>query len=79
MKSIPAQQLEIKHDTITRQKLESIMRFDSGFQPYKYRDIRDQMWYGIPAYKNFTKKEINDIFKLQELKITKADKEWSTY
>ena len=70
---------EIKHDTITRQKLEAIMRFDSECQPYKYRDIRNQMWYGTPAYKNFTKKEINNIFKLQELKITKEDKEWSTY
>lgn len=62
-----------------KQKLEAIIRFDIENMPYKYRELHYMFFNGIKAYKDFSRKEIDESFKELELKITKEDKEWAEY
>lgn len=64
---------------LQKEKLEALIRFDIENMPYKFRDLHDMFFGGIPAYKDFTGKEINESFKEYELEITEEDKEWATF
>jgi hypothetical protein len=63
----------------TKQKLEALIRFDIEGMPYKYRELHEMFFGGIPAYKDFDKEEIDEMFRDYELKITEEDKEWAKY
>jgi hypothetical protein len=63
----------------TKQKLEAIIRYDIEGLPYKFRDLHAMFWSGLPAYKDFTEAEIDELFKDCELEITEQDIEWATF
>ncbi len=66
-------------DKETREKLEALIRCDVENMPYKYRDLRAMFLYGIGAYKDMTKEEIDDQFQEFGLEVTDEDREWASY
>jgi len=65
--------------TITKQKLEAIIRTDIENMPYKFRDLHYMFFNGITSYKELSEEEINHTFREYGMDITEEDKEWATF